>query len=39
MANVNALSINPDIVCLLILRAREFHAKEEVSIPEDSPDT
>ncbi|WP_412754093.1 DUF3775 domain-containing protein [Legionella londiniensis] len=39
MTNVNALSINPDIVCLLILRAREFHAKEEVSIPEDSPDT
>ena len=27
------LNINPDIVCSIIGRAREFHAKEEVVIP------
>ena len=27
------LDINPDIVCSIIARAREFHAKEEVVIP------
>lgn len=33
------LNINPETVCDLISRAREFHAKEEVVIPEtpDSP--
>jgi hypothetical protein len=31
------LSINPDIVCLIIAKAQQFHAKEEVVIPEDSP--
>jgi hypothetical protein len=28
------LDINPEIVCLLIDKLREFHAKEEVTIPE-----
>lgn len=28
------LDINPEIICHLIDKAREFHAKEEVSIPE-----
>lgn len=33
------LEINPETVCFLISKAREFHAKEEVVIPEvpDSP--
>jgi len=29
------LNLNPEIVCALIERAREFHAKEGVSIPEE----
>lgn len=28
------LDLNPDIVCAIILRAREFQAKEDVVIPE-----
>ncbi|HDP89199.1 MAG TPA: DUF3775 domain-containing protein [Thioalkalivibrio sp.] len=28
------LNINPETVCFLIAKAREFHAKEEVVIPE-----
>jgi hypothetical protein len=28
------IDINPDIVCDIITRAREFHAKEDVVIPE-----
>lgn len=28
------LDINPEIVCFIIDKAHEFHAKEEVSIPE-----
>jgi len=35
MLNTNILNINPDIVCYIILKAREFHAKEEVSFPEE----
>jgi hypothetical protein len=30
------LGINPDIVCDIILRAREFQAKEQVVIPEST---
>jgi hypothetical protein len=30
------LNINPEIVCTLIKRAREFHAKEGVVIPEET---
>lgn len=29
------LDLSPEIVCALIIRAREFHAKEEVVIPEE----
>jgi hypothetical protein len=29
------LDLNPEIVCAIIARAREFHAKEDVTIPED----
>ncbi len=29
------LSISPEKVCYIILKAREFHAKEQVVIPED----
>ena len=32
------LDVNPDTVCFLINKAREFHAKEEVVIP-DVPDS
>lgn len=39
MLNVDLLNINPDTVCHLILRAREFHAKEEVSFPERTPES
>lgn len=28
------LNINPETVCFIIAKARQFHAKEEVSIPE-----
>lgn len=30
------LNVNPEIVCALIQRAREFHAKEGVVIPEET---
>lgn len=30
------LNLNPEIVCALIERAREFHAKEGVAIPEEN---
>ena len=29
------LELNPDIVCLIIARAHEFHAQEQVVIPEE----
>ena len=29
------MDINPDTVCFLISKAKEFHAKEEVVIPEE----
>lgn len=32
------LEINPEIVCNIIQRAREFHAKEVVHIPEEPPE-
>ena len=32
------LELNPDTVCFLISKAREFHAKEQVVIP-DTPDS
>lgn len=33
------LNVNPDIVCTLIERAREFHAKEGVVIPDETTST
>ena len=30
------LNINPDVVCAIIEKCQEFHAKEEVSIPHDN---
>lgn len=33
------LNINPDIVCQIISKAKEFQVKEEVTFPEDLPDT
>jgi hypothetical protein len=29
------LDLSPEIVCIIIARAREFHAKEQVVIPEE----
>lgn len=29
------LNINPETVCFILLKAREFHAKEAVTIPEE----
>lgn len=29
------LELNPDLVCLIVARAREFHAKEQVVLPEE----
>lgn len=34
MININVLSINPEIVCYIISKAKEFHAKEEVTFSE-----
>jgi hypothetical protein len=28
------IDVNPDTVCFLIDKAREFHAKDQVTIPE-----
>ncbi|KTD30558.1 MULTISPECIES: DUF3775 domain-containing protein [Legionella] len=39
MVNKNNLTINPEIVCFIISRAREFHAKEEVTFSEKMPDS
>lgn len=30
------LELNPETVCFLISKAKEFHAKEEVVIPEET---
>lgn len=32
------LDVNPEIVCTIISKAREFHAKEEVELPEEPTD-
>ena len=29
------LDLNPEMVCIIIAKAREFHAKEEVVVPEE----
>jgi hypothetical protein len=38
IAGVVMLNLNPDTVCFLILKARVFHSKEEVVLP-DVPDS
>lgn len=39
MIDINVLSINPETVCAIILKAKEFHAKEEVTFFEKFEDT
>ena len=37
---METLDLNPDIICTLIAKFKEFHAKEDIVIPEspDNPD-
>lgn len=37
---METLDLNPDIICTLITKLKEFHAKEDIVIPEspDNPD-
>lgn len=39
MINQNVLSINPETVCFIILKAKEFHAKEGVTFNEVMPES
>ncbi|SRR5579885_2328347 len=39
MLNTNILNINPDTVCFIIAKAKEFHAKEEVTFRESIPES
>ncbi|WP_052117611.1 DUF3775 domain-containing protein [Legionella norrlandica] len=39
MLNTDILNINPETVCLIIAKAKEFHAKEEVTFSEQTPDS
>jgi hypothetical protein len=39
MLDANILNINPDIVCFIIVRAKEFHAKEGVTFNEKIPES
>lgn len=39
MLNTNILNINPEIVCTIITKAREFQAKEEVTFDEKIPES
>jgi len=39
MANINDLKIDPALVCSIIVKAREFHAKEGVTFSEKSPES
>jgi hypothetical protein len=36
MLNTNILNINPEIVCFIIDKAKEFQAKEGVTFPEEA---
>ncbi len=36
MATINDLKINPALVCSIIVKAREFHAKEQVTFSEEA---
>ena len=37
--NTNILNINPEIVCFIISKAKEFHAKEGVTFSEEMPES
>lgn len=39
MLNKNILNINPETVCYIILKAKEFQAKEDVNFPENIPES
>jgi hypothetical protein len=39
MLNTNVLNLNPELVCHIISKAKEFHAKEPVSFPENIPES
>jgi hypothetical protein len=39
MLNTDILNINPEIVCFIIAKAKEFQAKEGVTFPEESPNS
>lgn len=39
MLNTNILNINPEIVCDIIVKAKEFHAKEAPTFDEKIPDS
>jgi hypothetical protein len=39
MLNTNILNINPETVCFIIDKAKEFQAKEGVTFPEEAPNS
>lgn len=39
MPKTNGLNINPETICFIILKAKEFHAKEEVTFSEKISDS
>ncbi len=39
MLNTNILNLNPETVCFIIDKAKEFQAKEGVTFPEEAPNS
>ena len=39
MLNTDVLNINPQLVCFIITKAKEFQAKEEVTFEEEMPNS
>jgi hypothetical protein len=39
MLNTNILTLNPETVCFIIDKAKEFQAKEGVTFPEETPNS
>ena len=39
MLHKNLLNINPETICYIISKAKEFHAKEEVTFSENIPES
>lgn len=39
MLNTNILNINPETVCFIIAKAKEFQAKEGVTFEEEAPNS